>query len=72
MTALATLKTLGVIAVVLLIFWLAQKLRKGARDAYARKQSDKINDIKEAQARAANDAPRSRDDLVSRLRNNGL
>lgn len=72
MTVLATLKTLGLFAVVLLIFWFAQKLRKGARDAYARKQANKINDIKDAQARAANDAPRSRDELVDRLRERGL
>ena len=72
MTALATLKALGVIGAVLLIFWLVQKLRKGARDAYARKQSDKINDIKDAQARARMDAPRSRDELVNRLRERGL
>lgn len=72
MTALATLKTLGVIAAVLLVFWLARKLRKGARDAYARKQSDKVVDIKDAQLRAQNDAPRNRGELVDRLRGRGL
>lgn len=49
----------------MLLLWAGRRIERGAR-------AEKDNEVKDAQAKAALDAPRSRAELAERLRNGKL